>query len=187
MSRQDGNTARRRTAQIFIGLITAITVAVGGWLAFGGGGASANFSSKTPVNVHADAGTLKLVADGSLDFTKLTPGHAQSQTVTFTNNGNVRADTLTMGMPITPTEFSVPAGQTPNWSQLHVTVTAGGNTLVDAPVTSVGSSVNLGTLNPGASKTVRFTLTLTSAGDTADNQWQGVSLGGSVTATARTS
>lgn len=174
---------RRRVTQAGLGALAAIALTAGGFLAFGGGATSANFSSSAPVGVHADAGTLVLESTSSVNFTKLTPGHPQSEQITFTNSGNVKGDELTIGVPVTVSGWSVPAGQTPNWDQVYVTIPG---YLSATPVTSAPSTVNIGSINAGASRTITVTVEIRSVSDAADNQFQGVSATGTVTGKART-
>jgi hypothetical protein len=182
------NTRRRRFA-LAAGAAATVLAAVGGFLAFGGGATSANYSASAPVNVHLDGGVLKLTAAGNLNFTKLVPGVTQTQTVTFNNPGNVPADHLKIGLPVSVSDWHVPAGQTPDWSQLQVSVDG---VLAATSVTSAPTSVDMGALGVSDPKTVTVRVTLVSAGDNPagdakDNQFQGVSLTGQVTGTARTS
>lgn len=179
-------TARR----IVAGIAAALAVA-GGALVLSGGNVTANYSAKAPVVLHADAGKLQLTATGTVSAGKLIPGRPQSSTVTFTNPGNVAGDTLTIGMPVSVQSWTVPAGQTPDWSQVYVSVPGSVNLDTPTPVTSAPTQVQLGGIAAGGARNVTFVIELRSAGNNAagdakDNQFQGVSVDATATAVLRT-
>lgn len=146
----------------------------------------AYFSDSDTGGVEVTTGTLKLSLsdnygspqnDFNLNFANLTPGGPPiGQNFTAKNVGTVTA-LLKIGQPVTNASLVIPPGQTPDLSQLTITIPGYLND--PTPVTALPPYINLGQLNRDQQVTYTVFLALSAA---AGNEWQGVIANGMLTA-----
>lgn len=120
-----------------------------------------------------DLGDNKGSEDFDLDFTNLKPSEVQHQTFYVTNTGTIPADVKISGYA--GDVNSVGAGfQAADYNELKIGVSgySGLN-----PSTSF-STLELGSLAPGETRAYSFDVALDQS---AGNEWQGASVGGTVT------
>jgi len=111
-----------------------------------------------------------------LDFTNLKPGQTLTQNVTVKNTGSIAAN-VKVGAPITGTSFSGGNLVATDYSELKIGVA---DYQSPVAVTSMPTSLNLGSLSAGETKTYKVQVSLD---QTAGNEWQGVTLGANATVT----
>lgn len=198
MSSEQSTTRKPRRRLAIAALALAVAGATAGVaLVASGGAVGANFTSSAPVHGSANAGNLKAGVVGTLNYVNLIPGlsHAQTQTVTLTNDGDVPATTVTIGAPVTVDNWTLPnaGGQTPDFSQVVVTV-ADSNLAPNTPITQLPPTITLNGGVPAATDpnhpgTLNLTVTvgILDRAPAVNNLLQGASVTGSVTATLGTS
>lgn len=178
MSRTTANVNKNRFRALGLGVVgiaaAALLVSPSG----------ADFSASDTGRVDVSTATLSLSlsdAKGSvgtfdLDFTNLKPGQTLTQNITVKNTGSIAAN-VKIGAPITGTSFSGGSLTATDYSELKVAI-PGYQAQVAA--TAMPSTLNLGTLSAGETKTYPVQISLD---QTAGNEWQGVTLGADATVT----
>lgn len=162
--------------------IAVASVAVVGLLFAGGSGAAFTASDTGNVDIKTATLNLSLTDNGgsagtfNLNYANLAPGQQQTQVFYVTNTGTIPAEAK-LGQPVTPTSIDL-TGLTPaEVGQLQVGVDGVANPV---SITSLPASFDLGTIQPGATKTVTLRVGLDGA---AGNHWQGKHVAANATVT----
>ena len=125
----------------------------------------------------------------TLNYSDLAPGGSRVDTFTVKNTGSIAAD-VKFGAPISNTKTN--AGADTDLSLLKMSIGDGPTGSISAlpntayqseiPVSSLPSSIDLGALKPGQSRTYSVKVSLDKA---AGNEWQNKSLSADVTVTLK--
>ena len=143
-------------------------------------GTGANFSASDTGNVSVQSGTLTVelsdsnnVGTFNLSYPNLAPGETKVDKFTVKNTGSIAAD-VKIGAPFSGVQVNLGNA---NPAKLMVGID-NYQSVVAAP--SLAGDINLGSLNPGQSRTYTVRVGLDAS---AGNEWQGRSLSTNVTVT----
>jgi hypothetical protein len=162
--------------------IAVAGVAVVGLLFAGGSGAAFTASDTGNVDIKTATLNLSLTDNGgsagtfNLNYANLAPGQQQTQVFYVTNTGTIPA-VAKLGQPVAPTSIDLTGLTAAEVGQLTVGVDGVANPV---SITSLPASFDLGTIQPGATKTVTLRVGLDGA---AGNHWQGKHVAANATVT----
>ena len=174
---QRGRRPRRKLIAVIVGAVAGL-VALAMIFSPSSG---ADFTASDTGKVQVETATLSLnLSDAGhsgtfdLKFANVKPGDTVTRTFYVKNTGTITA-TAKVGQPLSG--ITVPSGlSTADFAELQV----GFMGATPAPVTSLTSSVNLGSVAPGHTLAVPVTVHLSSS---AGNEWQGKVIGATGTVT----
>ena len=171
------SSKRNRIRTSIVAVAGAVAI---GLLLIGTGSTGADFTASDTGNVSVQSGTLTVeLSDANntgtfdLSYPNLAPGDVKVDKFTVKNTGSIPAD-VKFGMPVNVTGYNVGNADV---SKLSFSVD---NYQPTTSVTAMPSSISLGSLNPGQSRTYTVRVGLDQS---AGNEWQGRSVSASVTVT----
>lgn len=175
------SSKNRKIRNIAIGGLAAAAL---GLTLHGAGSTGADFSASHTGNVSVQAGTLTVQlsdADNTgtfkLSYPNIKPGDMPYDQFTVKNTGSIPAN-VKLGMPISVTGYNLGGGQgNANPAQLSASIDG---YLAPTSVTSLTGDIQLGSLQPGESRTYTVRVGLD---HNAGNEWQGKSVSADVTVT----
>lgn len=161
-------------------VLSVAAIATMGIIGVTSAGTGADFSASDTGSVSAQSGTLTVELSDSdntgtfeLSYPNLVPGETKVDQFTVKNTGSVAAD-VKIGQPFSGLQLNL--GQA-NANKLMVAIDG---YRTQTPVTSLGNSIDLGSLGAGQSRTYTVRVGLDSS---AGNEWQGKTIAANVTVT----
>lgn len=171
--------SKRSIRRSVIGLTGAAAI---GLAVFGVGSTGADFTASDTGNVSVQTGNLSIElsdddATGTfqLAYPNLAPGDTKVDQFTVKNTGSIAADVKIGGVSLGAQNLNGLTG-----AQLNLLKASIDGYQATAPVSSLSSTIQLGTLNPGQSRTYTVRVSLDQS---AGNEWQNRNIAAGVTVT----